>query len=212
MAMTEPIDAPAVRTDLDLLEKVMVIAFWGFLCERLVIGVIETGAYLNIPLLMSEALVVIFVVFQRRTTAISHRSVDWCAGFAGTLLPLFAVSPEGEPLAPVAFCGILMLGGFSLNIAAKLTLLRSFGVIAANRGIKIGGPYSLIRHPMYAGYMLTHLGFLLSSPNPWNACLYTLAFVLQIVRIFAEERILNQDPAYRQMSLLVRYRLVPFLF
>ncbi|MDQ2953426.1 MAG: isoprenylcysteine carboxylmethyltransferase family protein [Pseudomonadota bacterium] len=212
MANVEPVILPAVRLDLDLVEKVVVTAFWGFLCTRLIPGVFESGEYLNILLLLSEALVVFFVVLRRRATAISERSIDWFVGFAGTLVPLFALPPEGEPVVPIAFCAILMLGGFGLNMSAKLTLLRSFGVVAANRGIKIGGPYRLIRHPMYAGYMLTQLGFLLSGPNFWNACVYALAFGLQVVRILAEERMLNQDPAYRELSVRVRYRLAPFVF
>ena len=212
MAKSESNSLAAVRLDLDLVEKVVITIFWGWLCARLVPGVFETGAYVNILLLMTEAVVVLLVVLRRRTTAISRRSFDWFAGFAGTLVPLLAISPSGEPLVPIALCAILMFGGFGLNIAAKLTLLRSFGVVAANRGVKIGGPYRLIRHPMYAGYMLTHLGFLLSGPNLWNACVYGLAFGLQLLRIMAEERMLNQDPAYREMSVRVPYRLAPFVF
>ena len=105
-----------------------------------------------------------------------------------------------------------MLFGVFLNLSAKLTLRRSFGVVAANRGVKIGGPYRLIRHPMYAGYTLTQLGFLLSGPTLWNLGLYGLALSLQIARILAEERILSNDPAYAEMSGRVRYRLVPYVF
>jgi protein-S-isoprenylcysteine O-methyltransferase Ste14 len=210
MAKLGPIGLHAVR--LDLLEKVVVTAFWGLMCARLLSAVVETGAYLSILLLMSEALVVLLILLRRSTTAISKRGFDWFFGFAGTLMPLCALPAEGEPVVPIALCAILMVGGFGLNLAAKLTLLRSFGVIAANRGVKIGGPYRLVRHPMYAGYMLTQLGFLLSGPNAWNACVYAVAFGLQVMRILAEERILNQDPAYREMSVRVRYRLAPFVF
>ncbi len=38
------------------------------------------------------------------------------------------------------------------SVFRKVLLGLSFGVVAANRGVKIGGPYSFIRHPMYAGY------------------------------------------------------------
>ena len=212
MPKIRPIGLPAVQLDLDFAEKAVITAFWGWLCARLLPGVFESGAYVNIFLLMSEAVVVLLVVLRRRTTAISRRSFDWFIGFAGTLMPLLALPPSGEPFVPITFCALLMLGGFGLNISAKLTLLRSFGVVAANRGVKIGGPYRLIRHPMYAGYMLTHLGFFLSGPNLWNACVYGLAFGFQVLRILAEERMLNQDPAYRELSARVPYRLAPFVF
>jgi protein-S-isoprenylcysteine O-methyltransferase Ste14 len=212
MAKIGPIGLHAARLDLDLVEKVVIIALWGFLCARLVPAALESGTYLSILLVISEAVVVLLVVIRRHTTAISRRSIDWFTGFAGTVVPLFAMPPVGQPVVPVAACVILMLGGLGLNTWAKLTLLRNFGVVAANRGITKGGPYRLIRHPMYAGYMLTQLGFFLSGPNLWNACLYTLAFGLQVMRILAEERILNEDPAYRELSVRVPYRLVPFVF
>jgi len=100
-----------------------------------------------------------------------------------------------------------MLAGFAAQIAAKLTLRRSFGIVAANRGIKVGGPYRIIRHPMYAGYLLTHVGFLLSNPSLWNSSIYLIGFGFQLVRILAEERVLFQDKAYRVFAAQTRYRL-----
>jgi protein-S-isoprenylcysteine O-methyltransferase Ste14 len=202
----------SVRLDLDFTEKIVVTILYSFMAARMVPVVLETGAYPIIVLLVSEAVVVLFVAFRRRTTAISHRTSDWLVGFAGTLAPLLAVPPQGEAIIPIAYCGLLMLGGFCLQMAAKLTLRRSFGVVAANRSVKISGPYRLIRHPMYAGYVLTHLGFLLSGPNFWNFGLYSLTFGLLVVRVLAEERMLRQDPAYQLLSAKVPYRLVPFVF
>jgi protein-S-isoprenylcysteine O-methyltransferase Ste14 len=212
MASIGPLGLPAGRLDLDLLEKVVVAGFLGFMAIRLVPGALQTGAYLNILLLISESVVVLFVLLRRRATTISQRGSDWLVGFAGTLVPLLAVPAEGESVLPIAWCAALLTGGFCLNLWAKLTLRRSFGVVAANRGVKISGPYRLIRHPMYAGYMLTHLGFFLSGPKLWNACIYTLVLALQVVRILAEERVLSQDPAYRELTAKVRYRLAPFVF
>ena len=100
-----------------------------------------------------------------------------------------------------------MLAGFAAQIAAKLTLRRSFGIVAANRGIKVGGPYRIIRHPMYAGYLLTHVGFLLFNPSLWNSRIYLIGFGFQLVRILAEERVLFQDTACRVFAAQTRYRL-----
>ena len=62
--------------------------------------------------------------------------------------------------------------------------------------MKASGPYRLVRHPMYLGYVTVHIGFLLLSPNLWNLVVYGLSFAIQIVRIRAEERLLGLDPAY----------------
>jgi len=99
-----------------------------------------------------------------------------------------------------------------LQISAKVILGLGFGIIAANRGVKSLGPYRFVRHPMYAGYTLTHIGLLLAMPSLTNAALYSLALGLQISRIYREERILRLDPIYREFASRVRYRLVPYVF
>ena len=69
-----------------------------------------------------------------------------------------------------------------------------------------------MRHPMYVGYMISHLGFLLLNPTIWNAAVYSAAFVLQILRILAEEQFLAQNADYREYMKQVRYRLFPGIF
>jgi protein-S-isoprenylcysteine O-methyltransferase Ste14 len=204
--------SPVARFDLDLIEKIVVALLLGLMAGRMLPSVIEAANYLNLLLFISEAVVVFFVVFRRRAAAISHRTFDWFLGFAGTFMPLLAMPAHGEPVIPVVYCVILMLSGLCVQLAAKLTLRRSFGLVAANRGVKITGPYRLIRHPMYAGYVLTHLGFLMFGPNLWNLGVYSVAFSLFVARILAEERMLGQDPAYQEFSGKVPYRLLPLVF
>ena len=116
-----------------------------------------------IMLLVSESVVVLFILLRRPTREISRRPGDWALGLSGTLLPLLAIAPKGAPAAGLALSAALMAAGFLLQLWAKLTLRRSFGVVAANRGVKATGPYAFVRHPMYAGYALTHIGFLLAG-------------------------------------------------
>ena len=72
-------------------------------------------------------------------------------GFAGTLLTLMVVGSDG---AALPYGGMLMFLGFGIAVSAKLSLCRSFGVVAGNRGVRTGGLYGLVRHPMYLGYFL----------------------------------------------------------
>jgi protein-S-isoprenylcysteine O-methyltransferase Ste14 len=65
---------------------------------------------------------------------------------------------------------------------------------------------------MYAGYTLTHIGFLLGFPSLQNALLYLTALLIDIARLVREERILNQDTHFRQYADRVTYRLLPLVF
>lgn len=200
------------RLDLDLIEKFLVAAFMTVLAARMIPIVIVTGALAPLLLLVSESMVVLFILLRRPTETISRRGGDWAIGLAGTLMPLLAIAPQGDALAPPRIVEGLMIAGFLLQISAKLTLRRSFGVVAANRGVKASGPYRLVRHPMYAGYALTHVGFLLAGPSAWNVAIYAGTLALQIRRILAEERVLGADPAYRTLAGKTRFRLLPGVF
>ena len=77
--------------------------------------------------------------------------------------------------------------------------------------MKRGGPYRLVRHPMYLGYFVTQFGFLLSSFSIPNLALYLACVDVAALRILEEERFLALDPAYRAYQNSVRYRLFPGL-
>ena len=58
----------------------------------------------------------------------------------------------------------------------------------ANRGVVIYGPYRYMRHPMYFGYLLNHIGLFLLRPTDFNLAIYVIAWSMQITRLLAEER------------------------
>lgn len=97
-------------------------------------------------------------------------------------------------------------------MAAKLTLLRSFSLVAANRAVKSNGLNAFVRQPTYAGHMLTHIGYLLASPSLWNFGVCVAVWAFLIARIVAEEDILDTDPEYREYTSRVRHRIVPGVF
>ena len=70
----------------------------------------------------------------------------------------------------------------------------------------------MIRHPMYLGYMLSHIGFLLIAPIFWNLIVYAATWFFLIARVFAEERVLSRNPDYRTYMDKVQYRLIPSMF
>ena len=196
----------------DLAERAIVLVVYLGLVARLLANGWVSGDLTNLLLLPSEGLVVLFLLFRRRTLDISLRWQDWLLALSATLAPMLVEPGTGTALAPTALAAGLLLMGLVLQIHAKMTLGRSFGCVPAHRGLQLAGPYRFIRHPMYAGYLASHVAFLLMNPTLWNLGAYTLAYVLQVPRLLAEERLLRRDPHYRHYMSAVRYRLLPGLF
>lgn len=204
---------PALRHDLrrqlDLIERLVIIAIYIWLLSRFVGLIWERPA--NLLFLVAEGIVMVMVVLRHATDQITLRPADWIVGFAGSFVVMLVA-----PAEPLAFAGtiapLLMLAGLAISIAAKLQLRRSFGIVAANRGVKTRGLYGLVRHPMYSGYFLVNGGMLMVNFSAWNLAVMAAWTMFQLMRIEAEERLLSADPSYRSLMERVRYRLVPGLY
>lgn len=193
---------------LDRIEQVAIVLLWVFLVER----VWASDNPFAPLLLITETTVAFFVLIRRSTDAISIRPGDWMLAITATAAPMLVMpSPSLWP-AVVPLAVALIVFGNLFQAWAKLSLRRSFGVAPANRGIKISGPYRFVRHPMYAGYLVTHIGILALMPSLFNLAIYVLAWFSQILRLRAEERLLAEDGAYRAFAQKTRWRLIPGLF
>lgn len=198
------------RRLLDLGEQIVVLILYSWLVYRLWPKEFSASNWYPLLILLSEGLVVFLLLIRRPTERISTKGRDWALAAAGTFVVLF-VDQGGAPIhGPLG--AVLMLIGLAIHVGAKLSLFRSFGLVAANRGVRVGGLYRLVRHPMYAGYMLTHAGFLLVAPSLWNVAIYAVAWAFLVARIYAEEQVLSEDAAYQAFKSRVRYRLVPGIF
>ena len=132
----------------------------------------------------------------------------WALGYAGMIVPLQMRASPPHPGGAVAGA-LIELAGLAMLIAALLSLRRSFAVVPANRGVRDGGFYRLVRHPVYLSELTLLLGVLIANPTPRNTVLWLAECGLQIARALAEERHLLADPCYRAYCRRVRYRLIP---
>jgi protein-S-isoprenylcysteine O-methyltransferase Ste14 len=198
---------------LDAFERIAILLLYGALVFRMVDGV-RTGAagFGSLLVLVSEGMVLAFVLFRRRASDVSSRPLDWLLALAATCLPMLVTTSSGRPLAPPVVGALIIVMGTLIQVHGKLVLGRSFGCVPAHRGLKTAGPYRFVRHPIYAGYMLNHLGFLLMQPSLWNLSLYLVCNLVQIPRLLAEERLLIRDESYQKYAALVRHRLVPGVY
>jgi protein-S-isoprenylcysteine O-methyltransferase Ste14 len=192
----------------DIGERVLLMVFYGWFLSQIVPSV--AGQPYNLLILASETLTALLVLI-RRPGPMATSFYAWAIAIIGTCAPLL-VQPAGGGFIAIWWAALLMTFGLFMSLAAKLFLRRSFGIVAACRGVRREGPYRLVRHPMYTGYVVTQLGFLLANPSLQNAAIYAVAWGMLLLRIGEEEAMLSRDPAYRDYVATVRYRLVPGLY
>jgi len=157
------------------------------------------------------AFALLFVI-RRQPLTVSRSRVAWLAAGGAVCGMLFA-RPAYEPVLGLEpLWATVQIVGAIAALLGLLALGRSFGIVAANRGLKMNGPYRFVRHPVYAAYLVTMVGYLLENPSLRNIVLVSIVTGLQIVRISEEERCLREDDEYRAYTKRVRYRLVPFVY
>jgi protein-S-isoprenylcysteine O-methyltransferase Ste14 len=147
---------------------------------------------------------------RRPPREVSTSGLAWIAAPVGSFAMLLA-RPHGGGLSPW-LCEGVQVAGLMLAVVSLGVLGRSFGLVAANRGVKTRGPYGFVRHPAYAGYLLTYTGYVAENPSARNIGLYCLVAVFQLVRIREEEQLLSGDSVYARYRSRVRYRVIPLVY
>jgi protein-S-isoprenylcysteine O-methyltransferase Ste14 len=164
-------------------------------------------------LLVSESYTLLLVLAARRAL---QRDLSIPA-LAATMYATFFVvllQPQGTTHLLPEWAGAgLQLASMAWQFTAKVFLGRSFGLLPAQRGVVTRGPYRLVRHPIYFGYLIGHIGFLLANYTWRNAAVLALLYAAQVIRIRREEAILAAtDAGYRDYRQRVRWRLLPFVY
>jgi protein-S-isoprenylcysteine O-methyltransferase Ste14 len=156
--------------------------------------------------------VVVLTVIRRRARLVDH-SLSAAAMTTLSLAgpPLLRVTEAASPVPDVATATISALG-LILVVIGKVALGRSFGVVPANRGVVVSGPYTLVRHPIYTGYLIAHVAFLMANPSPWNVSVILIADAALVLRALLEERVLSADAEYQGYCRRVGWHLVPGVF
>jgi len=168
----------------------------------------QTGEWVLLALVARNAAVSALFLCRRPSRAVSRDAAHWAAAIAGTLVGF--LYGGGEPVLPAAGAA-LMVSAALLGTVASLALGRSFGIVPANRGVKNGGPYALVRDPLYASYLAFDLGFLLQAASVSNGIVLASMAATTYLRARFEERVLVADPEYRVYAERTRYMFVPGL-
>jgi protein-S-isoprenylcysteine O-methyltransferase Ste14 len=147
----------------------------------------------------------------------SPKKRDWApttfiCTVAATYYFLAVQLAPGIHLVPEAVGTALQVAGMGWQIFAKFSLRRSFGLLPANRGIVTSGAYRFVRHPIYLGYCVAEIGFLIANFGLQNLLVYGVLFALQAYRILREEKLLSADADYKAYRRKVQYRVIVGVF
>lgn len=204
-----PAPAPDAATALRTIANFLLIALF----VQLAFDSAEHFAYAvtlsSSGMLIVNALILGLFLCRREAKTETTSAALWLLGYAGTMLPLLMrpSEPPGRGMAGA----IVELAGLAMLTAALLSLRRSFAIVPANHGVREGGFYRLVRHPVYLSELTLLLGVLIANPTPRNTTLWLIECGLQFARALAEERHLAADPSYLAYCKRVRYRFIPVL-
>jgi protein-S-isoprenylcysteine O-methyltransferase Ste14 len=170
----------------------------------------NSGSPTGLGLTILEAWTAGLFLVRRDPLVVSGKATAWVAAPLGSFAMLLA-RPGGSGV-PHAVSETLQLVGVVIALASLGALGRSFGLVAANRGVRTRGPYRLVRHPAYAGYFVAWTAYVAENPTARNGGLLAVAVLAQLVRIREEERVLAGDNEYRRYMAAVRRRLIPYVY
>ena len=196
----------------DLAARASIIVLFSLMAVRFAQDFFQTGHLTGLFLLLSETLVVVLTVFRRAASTVDRSLRARMLTMLSTLGPPLLVPGRAVALLPEFWTVAISCAGLCIVIAAKMTLGRSFALLPANRGIVSTGLYKVVRHPIYMGYVITHLAFLAASPTLWNLTALLVADGALLARAVCEERTLALDEKYRNYQERVRWRVAPGLF
>ncbi len=162
--------------------------------------------------------VVLFVV-RPKPQARDGRLLPRVVAFAGTTILLLCGTalPAGLAILPVpawmgSACSIVLALAMAGAVWGLLTLRLSFGIFPAARRLVTGGPYRLVRHPLYLCEIVSGLAMALSDGHLMTLLLVAAFLGLQVMRIRYEEQLLGDTfPAWREWA-RGRARLIPGLW
>lgn len=176
------VEEPLLRLQLLLSVPLNLLAAYSFWVRRTA----------SEPTLMSEVLV---------------PTVTFLMPFLVLNLGLAIEQPYSLPaLFPIAIFGL------AWAFVSLSYLRRSFAVLPTVRGVVVGGPYGLVRHPLYLGEVLYLFGAMMLAFSLLSLALFALTLLLLKWRIEMEERKMMTHAEYREYRSRVRYRLLPFVY
>ena len=170
----------------------------------------QTHEFLTFNLIIVDGLILALYFIRHEPKALIEFPFAWFISIIATLLP-FLYRPTDQVALPelLSMGHYLQIFGMIAMIGSLLSLRGSMGIVPANRGIKSGGLYRYVRHPLYTSELVFFSGYIMSNQSIINVCLLLLLFAMQFFRSKIEENFLLNDQAYHFYMTRTPYRFIP---
>lgn len=191
--------------------RISILLLYVPLTSQVLSDALATRRLGGLLFLCNASVIVLFTLLRRSTETVDRSWPARAVTLAAVMGPLL-FRPGALGAAPDYVASLIGCVGLATSIAGTLALRRSFGLMPANRGVVRSGLYRIVRHPIYAGYLASHVAFVLTYPTLWNGLVWACSDGAQFVRVRYEEQLLRRDPSYASYVRVVRWRVLPGVF
>lgn len=152
---------------------------------------------------------------KEQQTIIKIGTILFIAGFAAIGVDLRRHGLDSVPVAWILIADLAILLGYLLILWVFKENSYASRTIEVVQGQKIitTGPYAIIRHPMYLGFLVMYLMTPIALGSWWAVPVFSCYIPVLIWRILNEEAVLLRDlPGYSEYCKKRRYRLLAYIW
>jgi len=164
--------------------------------------------------LLFAALLVGLVAIRKPASSSARGFVPKAVAFLGAFLGIAILGLPRHAIAwPLQIISLaLALGGMGFAVYALIWLGRSISIMSEARRLVTGGPYAIVRHPLYLGEETALIGLTMQFLSPVALGILGLQIGFQLYRMRFEEQVMREAfPEYASYETRVK-RLIPGIY